>query len=175
MFTWTKFFAAQKSGFFKADPIIPFSVFYEVRKAVLTGAVPRLLDPIEFSPICELPRTSVCPFPISLRFFVRNSNPEMMISLFQLCFNVVVGSIWGDRCQMATFLFAKHFRLVPILWLCAPEETVVPVLLPVLLALLNTFCVITSSSLFGAWQVWDSENTFEMPFLPGWLQTKLFA
>ena len=151
MFTWTKFFAAQKSGFFKADPIIPFSVFYEVCKAVLTGAVPRLLDPKKFSPICEFPRTSVCPFPISLWFSVRTSNPEIVISLFQLFYNVVVGCIRGDRCQVATFLFAKLFRPIPRFWHWAPVEAVIPVLLPVLLALFNTCFIVTASSSFRSW------------------------
>ena len=64
--TWTKLFAAQKSGFLFAVPIIPSPILCEIRKAVLTRVLPRLLDPIEFSPICEFPRTSVCPFPISL-------------------------------------------------------------------------------------------------------------
>ena len=149
--TWTKLFAAQKSGFLFAVPIIPSPVLCEIRKAVLTRVLPRLLHPIEFSPICELPRTSVCPFPISLRCSVRTSNPEMVISLFQLFYNVAVDSIRGNRCQVATFLFAMLFRPIPRFWHWAPVEAVIPVLLPVFLALLNAFCVITAPLLFRTW------------------------
>ena len=89
-------------------------------------------------PECEYKRTAVSPLPSALLIDVVSTDPCVAEApAAHSLQHILVDCVRGDRCQVAVFLLAESFSLVPRLGVGAPVVAVVIMRLPVVSAALK--------------------------------------
>ena len=88
-------------------------------------------------PECEFKRTAICPLPSALLINVVSTDPcvakVFAVHSFQ---HILVDCVRGDGCQVAVFLLAESFSLVPGFLVGAPVVAAITMPLPVVAAAL---------------------------------------
>ena len=89
-------------------------------------------------PECEFKRTAICPLPSALLINVVSTDPCIAgASAVHSFLHILVDCVRGDGRQVAVFLLAESFSLVPRLGVGAPVVAVVIMRLPVVSAALK--------------------------------------